>query len=316
MYYVGVDIGGMSIKCAFMNENGEVSNRFFLPIIKEEPQDSTLARIGNAINENIQSSEMKKEDFVGVGIGCPGSINTITGVCEFAGNLGWEHAPIRDVVSKITGLPVKVTNDANAAMLGEAKFGVGKEYNNLVLLTLGTGVGGGLFINGKLFEGNEGKGAELGHMIIEKGGRQCTCGLRGCLETYASATALIKETKKAMYAHRESDMWGYCEADIEKVTGRTVFDCARNGDATAKEVLDEYGEYLALGIANFCNIFRPDAIILGGGLSNAGKELTDPVEKHLKAIHYGFKGTPAVKILIASLKNDAGLLGAAALFLD
>jgi len=315
MMYIGIDIGGMSIKCAFVTAEGEIKHKFVLTVVPE-PQMKTLKRLGEAINQNIAEQGLKKEDFVGIGIGCPGSINIETGVCEFSGNLNWKKAPLRDAIQEITGIPVRVTNDANAAMLGEAKFGVGKSYKDLVLLTLGTGVGGGLFLNGKLYEGKEGKGAELGHMIIEKGGRQCTCGLKGCFETYASVTALIRDTKEAMLKEKASFLWECVDGDIEKVCGRTVFEAAARGDQTAKDVIDAYEDNLALGIANYCNIFRPEAVILGGGLSNQGRVLSDAMDKKLKKIHYGFKGTPAVKVLISSLKNDAGLVGAAALWLD
>nr|MCR5514032.1 ROK family protein [Bacilli bacterium] len=251
----------------------------------------------------------------GIGIGCPGSINSRSGICCFSGNLGWNNAPVAEMIRQATGLPTKVTNDANAAMLGEAKFGVGKQYNNLVLLTLGTGVGGGLFLDGKLYEGNEGKGTELGHMVIERGGRQCTCGLKGCLEAYASVTALISDTKKAMKKDKDSKMWDFVKGDIKKVDGRTSFECAKKGDKTALKVVDDYEEYLTLGIINFCNIFRPEAVILSGGLSNQRKYLTDAVEKKLAAKDYGFKRTPEVKVLVSALGSDAGIVGAAALFI-
>lgn len=315
MMYLGIDIGGMSIKCAFVTPDGEIKHKFVLKVVPET-QTKTLKRLGDAINQNITEQGFTKEDFVGIGIGCPGSINNVTGVCEFSGNLNWKKAPLKNTIQEITGLPVKVTNDANAAMLGEAKFGVGKDYSDLVLLTLGTGVGGGLFLNGKLYEGKEGKGAELGHVVIEKGGRQCTCGLKGCFEAYASVTALIKNTKEAMLNDKSSFMWECVDGDLEKVSGRTCFEAAERGDKTAIKVIDEYEDDLTLGIANFCNIFRPEAVILGGGLSNQGKTLSDEIEKKLKKLHYGFKGTPAVKILISELKNEAGLLGAAALWLD
>ena len=316
MLYLGVDIGGMSIKCAFVNREGEMLHKFIIPLIKGEEQEITLAKIGVAINKNIESSHNKKTDFAGIGVGCPGSINNITGVCAFAGNLGWNNAPVGEKIHQVTGLPVKVTNDANAAMLGEALFGIGKKYKNLVLLTLGTGIGGGLYLNGKLYEGNEGKGAELGHMVIAKGGEYCTCGQNGCFEAYASASALIKETKEAMKEDSGSMMWAFVGGDIEKVDGKTAFECAKKGDMTALKVVGQYEDYLVIGISNLCNIFRPEAVILGGGLSKQGEYLTNAITMKLKANHYGFKGTPAVEVLVSKLGNDAGILGAAALFID
>jgi hypothetical protein len=186
MLYLGIDIGGTSIKCAFVNEEGTISHPFTMKFIKGAKQDETLSKLGDLINANVKAVQAEGFEVGGIGIGCPGSINSRSGICCFSGNLGWNNAPVAEMIRQATGLPTKVTNDANAAMLGEAKFGVGKQYNNLVLLTLGTGVGGGLFLDGKLYEGNEGKGTELGHMVIERGGRQCTCGLQGCLEAYAA----------------------------------------------------------------------------------------------------------------------------------
>ena len=315
MLYLGIDIGGTSIKCAFVNEEGTISHPFTMKFIKGAKQDETLSKLGDLINANVKAVQAEGFEVGGIGIGCPGSINSRSGICCFSGNLGWNNAPVAEMIRQATGLPTKVTNDANAAMLGEAKFGVGKQYNNLVLLTLGTGVGGGLFLDGKLYEGNEGKGTELGHMVIERGGRQCTCGLKGCLEAYASVTALISDTKKAMKKDKSSKMWDYVKGDIKKVDGRTSFECAKKGDKTALKVVDDYEEYLTLGIINFCNIFRPEAVILSGGLSNQRKYLTDAVEKKLAAKDYGFKRTPEVKVLVSALGSDAGVVGAAALFI-
>ena len=200
------------------------------------------------------------------------------------------------------------------AALGETMFGAGRGYENAVMITLGTGVGGGLILNGRLFEGNESKGAELGHMVIEAGGEPCNCGRRGCIEAYASATALIRETKKAMRAHPESAMWKF-SPDIEAVDGRTSFECAKAGDAAAAEVVDKYLYYLSEAMLNFCNIFRPQVIILGGGVCAQGQYLTDRLTAIMEKEHYGYSGAPKVAIAIATLGNDAGLIGAASLIM-
>jgi glucokinase len=183
------------------------------------------------------------------------------------------------------------------------------------MLTLGTGVGGGIIINGKLFEGNEGKGAELGHSVIVVDGEQCTCGRKGCLETYASATALIRETKKAMQLNKRSLLWKVCP-DIDLVGGKVPFDAAKQGDPTAIKVLDNYIKYLGEGILNFCNIFRPNVIVLSGGIANAGDYLFDRVNNYVRERNYGYKMTPEVKIVPAELGYDSGKIGAAALFFE
>ena len=220
-----------------------------------------------------------------------------------------------DIFHEILPYPVRLTNDANAASLGEAKFGAGKSYDNIIMLTLGTGVGGGIIINGKLYEGNEGKGAELGHSVIVVDGEQCTCGRKGCLETYASATALIRETKKAMHANRRSLMWKICP-DIDLVGGKVPFEAAKKGDKVAIDVLDNYIKYLGEGILNFCNIFRPNVVVLSGGIANAGDYLFDRVNKYIADRNYGYKMTPEVKVVPAELGYYSGKIGAAALFFE
>lgn len=315
MYYIGIDIGGTSIKCGFVTKEGKIVHRFGFPIDHKEKQEDTIKRLSSCVLENIKEFKKEKKDFVGIGIGCPGSINSITGVCCFSNNLGWNDLPIIKIMEEETLLKCKISNDANVAMLGEATFGAGKDYKNSILLTLGTGVGGGLYLNGQLYEGNEGKGAELGHVIIEKNGYPCSCGLKGCLETYASVTGLIRMSKEEMNKNKSSLMWSYVDNDIDKVNGKTAFECAKKGDESALKVVDKYEDYLTIGILNYCNIFRPNAIILGGGVSNQKEYLTDALIKKVKAHNYGFKGTPEVKILVSNLGNDAGILGAAALFM-
>ncbi len=316
MKYVGIDIGGTSIKGGFVSENGEILNRFGFPIDKNASQEELIQRLGGLINEQIVKCDYKKSDFAGIGIGCPGSINSDTGTCDFSGNLNWHHLPIVKMIEEKTGMKARIANDANAAMAGEAKFGVGKNYHNLVLLTLGTGVGGGLYLNDHLYVGNEGKGAEMGHMIIAMNGLPCSCGLMGCLEAYASVTALIRQTKEAMEKNKNSLMWDYVAYDINKVDGKTAFECSKQGDKTALAVVDQYEDYLTVGCLNYCNIFRPDAIILGGGLSNQREYLTDAITKKLKKFNYGYESTSPVKVFVSALGNDAGILGAAALFID
>lgn len=311
--YIGVDIGGMSLKVGFVTKEGKILHKFSFPFSREENQEKTITYLGERINSELEQQNISKKDVKAIGVGCPGSINSDDGICCYNNNLGWLNLKIADILKEVTGFETKVSNDANVAMLGEAIFGAAKNYKDAVLLTLGTGVGGGLFLNGKLYEGYEGKGAELGHTIIEMNGLPCTCGLHGCLETYASVSALIRQTKEAMNANQDSLMWEYVEGDINKVNGKTTFECSKKGDKTAIEVVDTYENYLTIGLLNFCNIFRPEVILIGGGLSNQKEYLTDALTKKLEAHNYGFQGTPKVKILVTNLGNDAGVLGAAAL---
>ena len=231
-------------------------------------------------------------------------------------NLGWENVPIAAELAKLTQKPAFALNDANAAALGEAWCGAGRKYGSIVFITLGTGVGGGVIIDGKLFQGFRSAGAELGHVVIRMGGAQCTCGRKGCFEAYASATALIRQTREAMEKHPESKLWDLCGGDLEKVEGKTAFDGQALGDETAKRIVSRYVKYLAEGLVNICNEFRPEAIVLGGGVCGAGDVLLKPLKRRINRYIYGGTKYAPVKVVIASLGNDAGLVGAVKYAID
>ncbi len=309
-YYLGIDLGGTFIKGGIVDDAGNIILQDSTPTEREKGGVAVAQNIANLCKKLLKQANMTESDVVGIGMGSPGMIDSKTGEVVYSNNLAWEHFFLADEVQKYISLPVKVANDANVAALGETKFGCGKNYNNTVMFTLGTGVGGGIIIDGKLFEGNRSAGAEIGHSVIVAGGEQCSCGRRGCLEAYASATALIRDTKRAMLAHKDSKMWGI--GDIDSVTGKTAFDY-KDSDIYAKEVVDNYIQKIGVGITNVANVFRPEAIILGGGVCAQGDNLVKPLQEYLnKEIYAGEKG-PQVKILIATLGNSAGLLGAAAL---
>ena len=314
MIAIGIDIGGTSIKGAAVDSNGRVYETFSMPFIKGEDGEVTIRKLAEIVKEYIAAHKLEKK-IAGIGLGSPGSLDVKNGIVNYANNLGWNDLHVADIMHEVLPYPVRLTNDANAASLGEAKYGAGKSYDNIIMLTLGTGVGGGIIINGKLYEGNEGKGAELGHEVIVVDGEQCTCGRKGCLEAYASATALIRETKKAMHLNKRSLMWKICP-EIELVSGKTPFEAAKQGDPVANKVLDNYIKYLGEGILNFCNTFRPNVIVLSGGVANAGKFLLDRLNKYIEDRDYGYKATPAVKVVAAELGYDSGKIGAAALFFE
>ncbi len=315
MYTIGLDLGGTFVKGGLVDDDGNVVAKSKIPTRIEAGWEAVAADMADQALALIAEAGADKRDVRGIGIGSPGAIDSVHGIVNYANNLtGWRDVPLADSIGRKTGLKVKVANDANVAALGETMFGAGRGYEHAVMITLGTGVGGGLILNGRLFEGNESKGAELGHMVIEAGGEPCNCGRRGCIEAYASATALIRETKKAMRAHPESAMWKF-SPDIEAVDGRTSFECAKAGDAAAAEVVDNYLYYLSEALLNFCNIFRPQVILLGGGVCAQGQYLTDRLTAIMEKEHYGYSGAPKVKIAIATLGNDAGLIGAASLIM-
>ena len=314
MIAIGIDIGGMSIKGAAVDSNGRVYEKFSMPFIKGEPGEVTIRKLAEIVKEYIAAHGLENK-IAGIGIGSPGSLDVKNGIVNYANNLGWNELPVADLMHEVLPYPVRLTNDANAASLGEAKYGAGKSYETIIMLTLGTGVGGGIIINGKLYEGNEGKGAELGHTVIVMDGEPCTCGRKGCLEAYASASALIRETKKAMRSNKRSLMWKI-SPEIDMVDGKVPFEAAKKGDSTANKVLDNYVKALGEGILNYCNIFRPNVIVLSGGVANAGAFLFDKLNKYIEERDYGYKSTPAVKIVPAELGYDSGKIGAAALFFE
>lgn len=311
MYSIGVDIGGMSIKVGIVDKNGTIVKRDDIVTDVNGGADKIIADIAQSICGLV---DIRDSEFAGIGVGCPGAVNTQTGVVNRAYNLEWTDVELAAGLKKHIGKPVRISNDANAAALGETMFGIGKSYTNTVMITLGTGVGGGAVLDGKLYEGNEGKGGELGHMVLVVDGEQCTCGRRGCMEAYCSATALVRETKKAMLADKKSEMWKFSPT-LDDVSGRTAFECCKKGDKAARAVVEYYIKYLGEGMLNYANIFRPQAIIIGGGVCAQGDYLINKLVEYCRSRDYGFAGMPPFDILVATLGNGAGIIGAASLIL-
>lgn len=307
--YIGFDIGGTFVKGGIVDENGKLLAFDSIPTDTK----NIVSDLAGFANKLIDKAGLTAEKITGIGMGIPGMIDSETGVVTFAGNLDWQNFPIAYELSAMTGFVVKITNDANAAALGEARFGAGKEYSDSILVTLGTGVGGGIVIDGKLFAGRHSQGGEIGHMVIDKGGLKCTCGRRGCFEVYSSATALIRDTKRAMIENVDSEMWQDYTPDT--VDGLTAFSHAKT-DRTAAKIIDAYEDNLACGLVNLANIFRPDVIMLGGGIANQGENLTKPVQKKFDKEIFAHGLGVAVPIVKASLGNKAGVLGAAAYAMD
>ncbi len=309
-YAVGIDLGGTFIKGGIADDLGNIIISDKVKTEAEKGDKAVAKNIADLCASLLDASGMTAEDVCGVGMGVPGMIDSANGEVVYSNNLKWSHFKISDDVKKRCKLDVRITNDANAAALGEAMFGEGKGCKNTVMLTLGTGVGGGLVLDGKLYEGNASAGAELGHMAIIKGGVTCTCGRRGCLEAYASATALIRDTKRALQQHPDSKM-----SEAGEINGATAFRY-KDVDGYAKAVVDAYIGYLAAGIVDIANVFRPEKVILGGGISAEKEGLTAPLQKLVDEDIFGGDMGPAVKITTAKLGNRAGILGAAALVFE
>lgn len=308
-YYAGIDLGGTFIKCGIVDEEGKIVVKDKIPTGKERPYAEIAADMAKLVKDLAASAGVEVK---AAGIGSPGTIDSKNGVIVYSNNIQWSKVPLAKEVEKNLSLPVAITNDANAAALGENFCGAGKKYRSMILVTLGTGVGGGIVIDGKLFEGNRSAGTEIGHEVIRMRGEKCTCGRRGCFEAYASATALINQTKRAMIKNPDSALWK-AAGSLDEVNGKTAFDAAETGDRAATRVVRNYIAYLAEGIANLINSFRPEAVLLGGGVCAQGDGLLKPLRRKVARLVYGGMKYAPVKIETASLGNDAGLCGAAAL---
>ncbi len=314
MITIGIDIGGTSIKGGSIDYQGHVKDYFQMDVVKGEPQLVTIQKIVDMVNNFIIAHGYKKEEILGVGVGVPGVIDSTNGIVNYSNNLKWSDLHLKDLLQEGIGLPVRITNDANAAALAEAKFGVGAKYKSFLMLTLGTGIGGGIVIDGKLFEGNLGKGAEFGHALLVMDGRQCACGRKGCLEAYASATALVNDSKEMMELHKDSKMWEVKEK-LGILDARVPFEAARQDDKYAIELINNYVKYLSEGLINYFNIFRPEAVILSGGVAEEGEFLISKIREYCKERFFGLKMSPPVEVIKSTVGYDAGKIGAAALFM-
>lgn len=310
-YYIGIDLGGTNIVAAVVDENGNIYGRAERKTNMPRSYQEILTDMAECAKEAAKESGISFDDIKSVGIGSPGAIDKELGNVEFSGNLGFYNVPIVSFIENLLGKKVYVENDAKAAAWGEYLVGSGKGANSMVMVTLGTGVGGGIIENGRLLTGAHGRGAELGHMVISFGGEKCTCGRRGCFEAYASATALIKMTKKAMKENRTSDMWKIANGKLSNVTGKTAF---LSKDKAGKEVIRQYLGQLAEGVVNLVNIFDPEVICIGGGISNAGEKILKPIRMAIKKKSFGRFGKKQTVVQLAKLANDAGLIGAALLW--
>lgn len=312
MYYLGIDVGGMSVKGALVNEEGDFLCR---DSFETKPNRNTFEIINDIVSlckDLVRKGNITENVLAGIGIGIPGTIDAENGTIIYANNINFENVQIVNELKKHFKCPIKIGNDANVAALGEMKFGSGKGCDNLILVTLGTGVGTGIIVNSEILLGNNGAGGEGGHITFKYNGLLCSCGKKGCWECYASATALIRMSEEAISKNPKSEMVKVAKEE-GKVSGRTAFLAAQKGDVTGKNVVSKYIKYVSEGIISLVNIFRPDVILIGGGISNEGKYLMDRIEKRVNKYSYGGKRNPRVPVRKAELKNDAGILGAVAL---
>ena len=312
-YFVGIDLGGTNIASAVVDEFGNIYGRATRKTAMPRPYNEIFDDMALCAKEAAQNSGIKWENIESVGIGCPGAINKETGYVDFSNNLDFYDVPITEYMENALGKKVYVENDANAAAWGEFVAGSGKDTDSMILLTLGTGVGSGNILNGHLFRGAFGTGAELGHAVIMSGGEKCTCGRYGCLETYASATALSNQAKEKAKENPDCEIMKLCRGDIGRINGKIVFTA---NDDVAKNVVETYLSYLSEGIVNIVNMFQPEVICLGGGVSGAGERILEPIQEAVKEKAFARFGQRHTQIKIATLGNDAGIIGAALLWKD
>lgn len=314
MYYLGIDLGGTNIAVGIVDENYQIVARATSKTKTDSPEQVADAMAETA-REALKNANLTLDDVPWIGVGSPGTVNKATGIIEYANNLPFRNTPMVQMLSeRLDGKEVLMENDANAAAYGEYMAGALKGADNAIAITLGTGVGGGVIINHKIYSGSNCAGAELGHTVIVVDGRPCTCGRNGCWETYASATGLIRTTKEHMEkAPKDSPLWTLVGGDINQVSGRTAFDAMRQGDAIGAAIVEEYIHYLSEGIVNMVNIFQPDILCVGGGISNERDTLMNPVRAFVEKQQYAMNSSKKTVICRAELGNDAGIIGAALL---
>ncbi|SDA13964.1 glucokinase [Ruminococcus sp. YE71] len=309
-YYIGIDLGGTNIKAGVVSEEFEIVAKATCKTNLPRPAEEICADMAKVALEAVKQAGLTLDQIEAVGIGTPGTANSADGVIEYSNNLGFLDFHVVELMKTFIDKPCYVENDANAAAYGEYVAGAAKGANNAVCITLGTGVGGGIIIDGKIYSGSNFAGAEIGHTVIDPNGPQCTCGRKGCFEVFSSATGLVNMTKAAMEEDKTSIMNKMSE-EMGKVSARTAFNAMREGDKAGKAVVDKYIWYLACGIANTINIFQPDILCIGGGVCNEGDPLLLPLKEQVAKEIYTKNSKKNTDIVIAKLGNDAGIIGAA-----
>lgn len=313
MYTIGIDLGGTNIVASVVNEDYEIISTAKVKTNAPRSADEIFEDIEKVCRESVRDAKLTFDDIEAIGLGTPGTVNE-DGVIEFANNLAFNNVPAKKMLQERLGKDkVYIENDANCAALGEAYAGCGNGSENFVAVTLGTGVGSGIILDGKIVNGVNSAGGECGHMVIQVDGEQCSCGRKGCWEAYASATALIRQTKKAMEEYPDSIMHRLAE-EQGKVNGKTAFDAMRLGDIAGIEVVNNYIKYVACGLINLVNALQPEIVCIGGGICNEGETLMKPLRRYVQAERYSIHSKIQTRIVKAQLGNDAGIIGAALLY--
>ncbi|MDH6357885.1 ROK family protein [Parabacteroides sp. PF5-9] len=310
-YYLGFDLGGTNMVAGIVDENYTIIARESSPTKAGRSIEVITSEMAEVSKRAIQKAGLTLEDISSWGIGMPSYVNPKTNLLVHANNFGWKNVPIYEHLQKHISLPIYIANDANCAAYGEVLAGAASAYTDAIMLTLGTGVGGGIVMDKKIYSGYDNMGAELGHTKLVFNGIECTCGQKGCLESYCSSTALIRKTRELVDNHPGTMIMELCGQDKEQINGEFIFEAAKNKDPFASSLIEEYICYLAAGISTFITIFRPEVIILGGGMAHAGDFLLEPLNKQLYTSTFAAEEIGIPKVIQAKLGNDAGIIGAA-----
>lgn len=301
----GIDIGGTTVKLGLFTVNGNLIDKWEIPTRKDEGGSYILNDVAESVEKKIVDAKLNRDEIVGIGIGVPGPV-TEDGTVLKCANLGWGVFNVADEMKRLTGFDTKVGNDANVAALGEMWQGGGKGYKNLIMVTLGTGVGGGVILNGEILTGSNGAAGEIGHITVNYDEQDnCGCGKTGCLEQFASATGIVKEAKRLLNQSSETSML----RDLQYISAKAIFDCAKDGDMLAKQLVEQLGSYLGIALSHIAAVVDPQVFVIGGGVSKAGDILTELIKKHYeKNVMFALKNK---EFKLAELGNDAGIYGSA-----
>ena len=312
MFRIGVDVGGTGIQIGVVSDDHRIIAEESIPTRTDIPFDEQVRHIVDCILSTATEAGVSVDQISSVGVGIPGIASASSGEIIKCTNMGWNHVPFRRVFTGMLSKPVFVDNDANVAALAESVIGVSAGTSSSVFITIGTGIGSGIIINGKIWRGAHGIGGELGHVILDLNGVPCTCGNHGCLERYCSATALIRMAREAVSVHPESLILSAVSGDLNRIEAKTVFDCAKKNDPVACEVYSSFISYLSQAIASVTNLFDPEVIVLGGGVSKAGAYLLDPILAEYPR-YVIFRDQPMPEVKLAVLGPEAGIIGASML---
>lgn len=314
MFYVGIDLGGTNIAAGILDENLKIIKKGSVPTINTRHYSEIIKDMAMLVIKLLKETGISYDEVHSIGIGSPGTCDRENGVLLYTNNIEFNEVPMRVEMQKYIPLPVYIENDANCAALGESIAGAAKDVPDSITVTLGTGIGGGIILNNKIYTGFNGMAGEIGHIILRHKGEPCTCGRRGCWEAYASATALIRQTRRAAEKHPESLINSLTGGDLSRIDAKTAFDAMRQGDRVGSRVVKQYILYLSEGISDLINIFQPSRVVIGGGISKEGETILVPLrEIARKSTYYGEGNIAHTEIVQAELGNDAGIVGAAML---